>query len=298
MQPLNMLAESPSAPPTGTFLPAIGERVRQARAQRGMTRRALAQQSQVSERFLAQLETGHGNASLLTLQRIADALGTRLGLLVDDAPSHSAEFLLLQAQLATMSDDALRSLRLQLQPMAPPTGPRIALVGLRGAGKSTLGARLATHYQVPLLELDREIERRSGIRLEEMFLSYGQTTYRRYERRCLNEILQEYPACVIATGGSIVADLTTFSRLLGACLTVWLKANPEEHMARVVAQGDMRPMAGNTDAMDDLRSILVERSARYAQATLTVDTAGLNVEQSFAALLSALNAYRDSENLA
>jgi XRE family aerobic/anaerobic benzoate catabolism transcriptional regulator len=156
---------------------------------------------------------------------------------------------------------------------------RIALIGLRGAGKSTLGAMLARQLVVPFVELDREVEREAGTSLSEIFLLYGQQGYRRYERRCLEKVLQR-DRCVIATGGSIVSEPGTYDLLLSTCFTVWLKAQPEEHMARVVAQGDTRPMAGNAEAMDDLRRILEGRAALYGQADATVDTAGRTVERS------------------
>jgi XRE family aerobic/anaerobic benzoate catabolism transcriptional regulator len=157
---------------------------------------------------------------------------------------------------------------------------RIALIGLRGAGKSTLGARLAKELGVPFIELDREIEREAGTSLSEIFLLYGQTGYRRYERRALEKALEQHARCVIATGGSIVSEPGTYDLLLSTCYTVWLKARPEEHMARVVAQGDTRPMAGNTQAMDDLRRILDARDMLYRQADAVVDTAGRSIEQS------------------
>ena len=167
---------------------------------------------------------------------------------------------------------------------------RIALIGLRGAGKSTLGARLARKLDVPFVELDREIEREAGTSLSEIFLLYGQAGYRRYERRCLEKVLERNGRAVIATGGSIVSEQSTYELLLSTCFTVWLKAEPEEHMARVVAQGDTRPMAGNDQAMDDLRRILGGRAALYGQADVVVNTAGQSVEKSFAKLRKAVSA--------
>src|SRR5262249_31745260 len=156
---------------------------------------------------------------------------------------------------------------------------RIALIGLRGAGKSSLGSRLAKQLSVPFIELDREIEREAGTGLSEIFLLYGQQGYRRYERRCLEKVLRQHERCVMATGGSIVSEPGTYDLLLSACYTIWLKALPEEHMARVVAQGDTRPMAGNTEAMDDLRRILKGRAVLYGQADAVVDTAGPRLAQ-------------------
>jgi XRE family aerobic/anaerobic benzoate catabolism transcriptional regulator len=167
---------------------------------------------------------------------------------------------------------------------------RVALIGLRGAGKSTLGALLAKDLGVPFVELDREIEREAGTSLSEIFLLYGQQGYRRYERRCLEKLIAERGRCVIATGGSIVSEPATYDLLLSACFTIWLKAAPEEHMARVIAQGDTRPMAGNLEAMDDLRRILDGRAALYARADATVDTAGRSVERSMKDLKKAMRA--------
>jgi XRE family aerobic/anaerobic benzoate catabolism transcriptional regulator len=168
-------------------------------------------------------------------------------------------------------------------------GKRIALIGLRGAGKSTLGGRLAKLLDAPFIELDREIEREAGTSLSEIFLLYGQAGYRRYERRSLEKVLGKNQRAVIATGGSIVSEPGTYDLLLSECLTVWLKAEPEEHMARVIAQGDTRPMAGSNEAMDDLRRILAGRVALYGQADVTVDTAGKSIDKSLAELRKAVS---------
>jgi XRE family transcriptional regulator, aerobic/anaerobic benzoate catabolism transcriptional regulator len=167
---------------------------------------------------------------------------------------------------------------------AVPRRERIALVGLRGAGKSTLGSRLAADLGLPFIELDREVEREAGTGLSELFGMYGQEGYRRFERRALERVLAENRRCVIATGGSLVTAEETFARLLAACFTVWLKAAPEEHMARVIAQGDMRPIRGHAAAMDDLKQLLIERTHLYAQADVAVDTAGRTLRQSLAEL--------------
>jgi XRE family aerobic/anaerobic benzoate catabolism transcriptional regulator len=266
-----------------------------------MTRRALAGQSGVSERYIAQLERGDGNASILVLQKIAGALGMRPAELLDDPYPGSVEYTLLCALLRELPADTLGRLRQRLQGElgagAAVRTRRIALLGLRGAGKSTLGARLAESRQVPFVELDREIERRSGTPLEELFLIYGQATYRRHEERCLAQVLNENPECVIATGGSIVTAPTVFATLLSSCFTVWLKATPEEHMARVIAQGDMRPMAGNAEAMEDLRQILLERAPLYAQSEFTLDTSGLSTDEAFHSLTQALQGATAEEQI-
>jgi XRE family aerobic/anaerobic benzoate catabolism transcriptional regulator len=167
---------------------------------------------------------------------------------------------------------------------------RIALIGLRGAGKSTLGAKLAATLRIPFVELDREIERLAGMSLASLFDLYGQSAYRRYERRALESVIDSYDRAVIATGGSLVSEPATFDLLLSACFTVWLTARPEEHMSRVMAQGDLRPMAENTEAMDDLRRILEGRAALYSKADVAVETAGKSVDQSLVLLKAAVAA--------
>jgi XRE family transcriptional regulator, aerobic/anaerobic benzoate catabolism transcriptional regulator len=294
-----------TTPPVETnLLRELGDRVRQTRTRRGITRRVLAAQSTVSERYLAQLEAGEGNASILVLQRIATALGLALAELVADSPTPALEYVLLQTLLKDLPSATLNRIRLQLLKdygaelgdSRAADAPRIALLGLRGAGKSTLGARLAAHCGVPFIELDREIEHRSGTPLEEIFLLYGQAAYRRHELRCLTQVLAENSACVIATGGSIVSEPAAYTLLLSACTTVWLKATPAEHMARVIAQGDLRPMAGNAEAMADLQRILDERTPLYAQAERIVDTSGLSAPEAFQSLVRVLEVKSTLEN--
>lgn len=292
---------SPAAqPPTATLADAndrallmrIGEQVRRLRASRGMTRKLLAGRSQVSERYLAQLEAGEANPSILLLARLAEALGLPLVEMLEARLATAPETDLILGLLKRMPVHALHALRVRLGKELGGDDPwrqaRLALVGLRGAGKSTLGKRLADELQVPFVELDREIEREAGTTLSEVFLLYGQAGYRRYERRCLARLIDHHEGCVIATGGSVVTEPATLELLLAHCRTIWLKASPEEHMARVVAQGDTRPMAGNAEAMEDLRRILDARAALYAKADLSVDTAGLNLEQSYASLKAAV----------
>jgi XRE family transcriptional regulator, aerobic/anaerobic benzoate catabolism transcriptional regulator len=265
------------------FLQELGERVRAARARSGMTRKDLATESGVSERYLAHLESGQGNISVLLLQKVAAALNLPLGQLLGGDDEQTVELTLIQQFLRRLPPQQLAKVRAQLvrefgsSPLERMR--RVALIGLRGAGKSTLGALLAKQLGAPFVELDREIEREAGTGLSEIFLLYGQQGYRRYERRCLEKVLRERDRCVIATGGSIVSEPGTYDLLLSTCFTVWLKAQPEEHMARVVAQGDTRPMAGNAEAMDDLRRILDGRAVLYGQADATLDTAGRTVER-------------------
>jgi XRE family aerobic/anaerobic benzoate catabolism transcriptional regulator len=274
------------------LLQRLGDRVRETRARRGMTRKILARDSGVSERYLAQLESGRGNASVLVLSQIAQALNLPVADLLRDENDQSVELTLIQQLLKRLPAAKLAKVRAQLvRDYGSAYGARenrIALIGLRGAGKSTLGAALAKHLGVPFVELDHEVEAEAGTSLHEIFLLHGQAGYRRYERRALERTLEKNDRCVIATGGSIVSEPGTYDLLLSACLTVWLRAAPEEHMARVAAQGDYRPMAGNREAMDDLRRILAGREALYAQADVTIDTAGRTVEQSLSGLVRAV----------
>jgi XRE family aerobic/anaerobic benzoate catabolism transcriptional regulator len=267
---------------------ALGERIRDARSRRGITRRQLAADSGVSERFLAHLEAGSGNVSVLKLKCIADALRISFAELFDRDNARSAELASLTALLGQLPETSLAELRIRLLRELGDAGTRrkrhIALIGLRGAGKSTLGAKLAKRLGVSFIELDREIEREAGTSLNEIFLLYGQGGYRRYERRCLENLISRDERAVIATGGSIVSEPSTYDLLRSTCYTVWLKATPEEHMSRVVAQGDFRPMAGNSEAMSDLKRILDAREALYRRADAIVDTSGHGERTSLAEL--------------
>jgi len=276
------------------LLAALGERVRNLRAQRGLTRKAVAKAADVSERHLANLEYGTGNASILVLQQVAGALHCSLAELVGDFTTSSPEWLLIRELLEHRGEAELRRARLALHELlshgAADTARhrRIALVGLRGAGKSTLGPLLARDLDMPFIELSREIETLAGCSVREIHDLYGTTAYRRYERRALEEVVQIHSDVVIATPGGIVSDPATFNELLAHCTTVWLRAEPEEHMGRVLAQGDMRPMAASKEAMDDLRRILDGRSAFYSKADLTVNTSGQTLEESLQQLRSGV----------
>ncbi len=275
------------------YLRLLGDRIREARARRGMTRKILARDSKVSERYLAQLESGQGNISIVLLRQIAHAMGLPLGDLVREEPDRPVELTLLIQTLGRLQPkDLAQARRLLAETFGAAVDSerrhRIALIGLRGAGKSTLGAMLAKAQGVPFIELDREIERESGTRLAEIFDLYGQAAYRRYERRALEAVIERHDRAVIATGGSIVSEPATFDLLLSACYTVWLTAAPEEHMGRVVAQGDTRPMAENEQAMEDLRRILAGRHALYSKADTRIDTGGKGVEQAFRELRAAV----------
>jgi XRE family transcriptional regulator, aerobic/anaerobic benzoate catabolism transcriptional regulator len=276
------------------FLVALGERVRALRSRRGMTRKALSLATDVSERHLANLEYGVGNASILILLQVAQALQCSLAELLGDVTTRSPEWLLLREMLEQRDEPTLRRVRVAVGELlgtggahgegAHPRSSRVALVGLRGAGKSTLGAMLAEDLGFPFVELSREIEKFAGCSISEIQALYGQNAYRRYERRALEEAVQIYPEAVIATPGGLVSDPATFNQLLAHCTTVWLQAAPEDHMKRVLAQGDTRPMRASREAMDDLKSILAGRSAFYSKAQLQVDTSAQPLEATFALL--------------
>ncbi len=273
---------------------ALGERVRRLRAQRGMTRKAVALAADVSERHLANLEYGIGNASFLVLQQVAGALQCPLAELIGDVTTASPEWLLIRELLAHSDEATLRRARLALVAMLgsgnaatdADHSPRqlVALIGLRGAGKSTLGQMLADDLGWPFVELSRQIEQFAGCSIAEIQALYGQNAYRRYERRALEESIQIYPEAVIATPGGLVSDAATFNLLLGHCTTVWLQAAPEDHMQRVAAQGDLRPMAASREAMDDLRQILAGRAAFYSKADMVLDTSAAPLAESFQSL--------------
>jgi XRE family aerobic/anaerobic benzoate catabolism transcriptional regulator len=244
------------------YLARLGERVRALRGEQGLTRKALAQASGISERYLAQLEAGHGNMSVLLLRKVGRAMGVPVDRLV-----HEDEY--------------------------APRARRIALIGLRGAGKSTLGAKLGQALRVPFVELDREVEKEAGARLGEVFAMYGQDAFRRFEQRALERVLNHHERAVIATGGSLVTAPGTYEMLLDRCLCVWLKTSPEEHMSRVIAQGDMRPFRGGNapgraSALDEIRKLLADRDRLYARADVTVDTSGRTPRQCLEDIRKAL----------
>lgn len=280
------------------FLVALGERVRALRARRGMTRKALALATDVSERHLANLEYGIGNASILILLQVAQALQCSLAELLGDVTTRSPEWLLIRELLEQRDDATLKRVRTAIGEMLGTGGShgegthtrssRVALIGLRGAGKSTLGTMLAEELGFPFVELSREIEKFAGCSISEIQALYGQNAYRRYERRALEEAVQIYPEAVIATPGGIVSDAATFNLLLAHCTTVWLQADPEDHMRRVVAQGDTRPMAASREAMDDLKNILAGRAAFYSKAELRIDTSAQSLTETFVLLRKAV----------
>jgi XRE family aerobic/anaerobic benzoate catabolism transcriptional regulator len=276
------------------FLESLGERVRTLRSRKGMTRRAVAVAADVSERHLANLEYGTGNVSVLVLLQVANALQCSLAELLGDVTTTSPEWLLIRELLGKRSEADLRRARVQLGEMFGEGGNaqerknRIALVGLRGAGKTALGQRLADDLGFPFIELSREIEQFAGCQISEIHNLYGANAYRRYERRALEEAIQIYPEVVIATPGGLVSDSANFNLLLSHCTTVWLQADAADHMGRVAAQGDMRPMAASREAMEDLKRILEGRSAFYSKADLASNTSGRSEDQAFEALRTSV----------
>lgn len=228
------------------LLTRVGGRVRAEREHRGWSRRELSKQCGVSERFLAQLEAGAGNISLVRFAQVATALGTT------------------PAALLAESD-------------ADPARP-IALLGLRGAGKSSVGAALARRLRVPFVELDQKIEAAAELRLGEIFELHGEAYYRRVEHEVLTDLLARGGAMVVATGGSIVTDRTNFALLRERCRTVWLRARPAEHWNRVIQQGDRRPMKENPHAYAELEALLAARADLYSQCEVTIDTGRLGVD--------------------
>lgn len=273
------------------YLRGLGDRVRMLRARRGMTRKALAIESGVSERYLAQLETGRGNISILLLRQLRQALGASLETLVSEEPETSPALAQSVDVLRRLSPSELERAARMINGAFADARPnertgRIALIGLRGAGKSTLGKRLAKKLKCPFIELNQAIEAEAGMPIAEVFNLYGQAGYRRMERRCLDAVIAAHPRAVIATSGGIVSDASTFAALKSHCFTIWLKAAPAEHMQRVVAQGDMRPMANNRESMADLRRILRAREALYASADAVLDTARQSPDESLDGIYS------------
>jgi XRE family aerobic/anaerobic benzoate catabolism transcriptional regulator len=275
------------AGPRDPFLTALGERVRAARARKGMTRRALAESAGISDRHLANLEYGIGNPSVLVLLHVAQALQCALAELLGDITTSNPEWLLIRELLEHADESTLRRVRLSIGEQMgtggdrPARSTRVALIGLRGAGKSTLGRMLADDLGFPFIELSREIEKFAGCSISEIQGLYGVNAYRRYERRALEETIQIYGEVVIATPGGLVSDPATFNLLLSHCTTVWLKADPEDHMSRVRAQGDLRPMAASKEAMEDLKTILSGRAAFYSKADMNLDTSAQNLAETF-----------------
>jgi len=243
----------------------LGKRVRELRNRRGMTRKMVSREADVSERHLAQVEAGEGNISIVLLRRISAVLNVPLASFFAPQTEEPAEKRLIQRFLERLPSHRLEDVVFRLMRdfghEEKVRRMRIALIGLRGAGKSTLGAKLAAEMKLPFIELDSEIEKDTGMPLSEIFSMYGQSGYRAIERRTLDRVLKEQERAVLSVGGGVVSEKETYDFLLTHCYTVWVKAQPEEHMSRVMAQGDFRAMAGNDQAMEDLRRILEAREA-------------------------------------
>lgn len=274
---------------SAAFAAEIGRMVRLGRARRGMSRRQLAQESGTSERYLAQIEGGTGNPSVLVLRAIADALEMPMFELLPQTGGVAAPYariidLLGRAPPSDLAAIAELIERQLAHAAATDRARRIGLVGLRGAGKSTLGKLLAERLGVPFVELDRMVEQQYGASIPLLIEMSGVATFRRHERACLERVIAENEAVVIATAGGIVSNPETYGLLLRRTHTVWISAQPEEHMSRVMKQGDFRPMAKNREAMADLHAILESRRADYARAETTLDTSDTTVQQSFAKL--------------
>jgi XRE family aerobic/anaerobic benzoate catabolism transcriptional regulator len=288
--------------PEASFLEQLGQRVRTMRALRGMSRKVLAKVSGISERYIAQLEAGRGNVSIVLLRRVSNAMGAHLEDLIPAAePSPDwavIRDLLRKASPAQVSQakDILAGENASSQRLKSFAG--IALIGLRGAGKSTLGKLLAKKIGWSFVELNKEIEAQNGLSVAEIIALYGQEGFRRLEQAALTQLLARKELTVLATGGGIVSEPVTFDLILSSFYTIWLKAEPEEHMARVRKQGDLRPMADDRSAMAELRNILVSREPLYARASAVVDTAGLTVDAASARLLDAVAPVLQSESKA
>jgi XRE family transcriptional regulator, aerobic/anaerobic benzoate catabolism transcriptional regulator len=280
---------------TEPILIRIGERIRNLRAIRGMSRKALANDAGVSERFLADLESGVGNASILLMNRLADALALPLPEILVGGDAARPDLSLAVQLLSGLNDADLQESRRWLQArFAHQTNQnsrlsRIALIGLRGAGKSTLGKKLSETLKCRFVELDQTIEELSGMDSTQIHSMLGQSAYRRYEFAALRSLVGcDVEKLVVAVPGSIVSESETYSYLLAHCFSVWVQASPEEHMARVIAQGDMRPMSGNREAMKDLRRILATREALYAQADIAINTSERSIDQTLQDLVKSI----------
>lgn len=286
--------------PEAGFLEQLGQRVRNTRALRGMSRKVLAKVSGISERYIAQLEGGKGNVSIVLLRRVSNAMGAHLEDLIP-AAEPAPDWPVIRDLLSKATPGQIAQARDILSGQGSEASMQrasfagIALIGLRGAGKSTLGKMLARKIGWNFVELNKEIERQNGLSVAEIIALYGQEGFRRMEQTALNQLLARKELMVLATGGGIVSEPLTFDLILSSFYTIWLKAEPEEHMARVRGQGDLRPMADDRSAMAELRTILRSREPLYSRANAVVDTAGLSVDAAAARLIDAVAPVLQSE---
>ena len=285
--------------PESTFLEQLGQRVRTMRALRGMSRKVLAKVSGISERYIAQLEAGRGNVSIVLLRRVSQAMGAHLEDLIPSAEP-PPDWAVIRDLLRKATPAQIAQTKDVLAGQSGPAQGRtsfagIALIGLRGAGKSTLGKLLAKKIGWNFVELNKEIESQNGLSVAEIIALYGQEGFRRMEQAALTRLLARQELTVLATGGGIVSEPLTFDLILSSFYTIWLKAEPEEHMARVRGQGDLRPMADDRSAMAELRNILISREPLYARASAVVDTAGLSVDAAAARLVEAVSPVLQNE---
>ena len=285
-----MLGQERQANDTERFLEMVGDRVRAARNRRSISRKTLSEISGVSQRYLAQLESGTGNISILLLRRVAEALDHKIEWLVGEEDPYTSD----AVAVMSLYRQATGEQRMRVLEILDPDNPhlrrsrRLAFIGLRGAGKSTIGRLAADRLKLPFLELNEEIEQASGMPVNEVIALYGQEGYRRLEKQSVERIAATYDSIVLAVAGGIVSEPETFNYLLRHYHTIWLKARPEEHMGRVRAQGDERPMAGNPAAMDELRNILMSREALYARAEAQIDTSGRGLPETLDAVLDLI----------
>lgn len=301
---LRSSASTDSGDTPNPLLVALGRRVRALRDRNGITRKSLSIATGVSERHLANLEYGEGNVSVLVLDQVASALHCPLAELIGDFTTSSPEWLMIRSLLEECDEQTLHQVRLEIGKTlgslvgGHSDGVRIALIGLRGAGKTTLGQLLARDLDYPFIELSREIEKLAGCSIAEIQDLYGAKAYRRYERRALEATIRDYPDAVLATPGGLVSDAANFNLLLSSSTTIWLQANPQDHMQRVVEQGDFRPMAGNVEAMDDLKNILASRDPFYSKARYRLDTSKQSLEATFSELKKLVHAHIEANHRA
>jgi XRE family aerobic/anaerobic benzoate catabolism transcriptional regulator len=271
------------------LLKAIGDQVRALRTGAGLTVREFASRAELSVRFVHQVEAGEGNISIAGLNRVAAALGRTIHELIPLAGGEDSIRFVAWRLLSRSSDEDLHALKRWLDGRTGQPSPRfIALIGLRGAGKSTVGPPLARRLKAEFVELDSRIEQAAGMSLGEIFMMHGEEYYRRLEREELARLFSQAAGCVLAPGGSVVTDPGSWDMIRQRCFTVWLHATPDEFMRRLRRQGDTRPMRGNPSAMAELRSILSRRQPLYAQSDLTIRTTSKSPGSVIAQILKSI----------